>query len=340
MVLPAGRAVGLKRLRVCYVGNGLPPHSTENHVARALRNRGHVVTFLQENQSRTWRALARQAPRADLLLWTRTGWDWPRYGLSHVDADGLQRQSLARCADAGIPSVGYHLDRWWGLDREGQIATEAFFKVRCLVTADGGHDEQWAKAGIDHAWLPPAISLAETAPGVFRPGLASDVAFVGSWQGGYHPEWPHRAELVAFLRDTYGDRCAFWPKPGRPAVRGRALRNLYASVEVLVGDSCLAGGVRAYNSDRIPETLGRGGFLVHPDVAGVTDGTQYTAGEHLATWPLGNWGALRQVIDGVLADDEGRRAVAAAGRAHVLARHTYEHRVDQLVELLTERGLL
>ena len=45
--------------------------------------------------------------------------------------------------------------------------------------------------------------------------------------------------------------------------------------------------MHTYLSDRLPELIGRGGFLLHPYVDGVTDGTVFTDGEHLATWKLG-----------------------------------------------------
>lgn len=327
-------------LRIAYVGNFAPPHSTENHVVRALRSRRHTVTALQENSPATWSRLTRDRLAFDVVLWTRTAWDWPRLGLTVERAWAVQIEALGRLRSLGIPTIGYHLDRWWGLAREHEVAEEPFFCVDLLVTADGGHDAEWERAGVAHAWLPPAVSTAEARPGTRRASYAADVGFVGSWQGGYHAEWPHRAELVGWLMHTYGERVRFWPAPGRQAVRGAALRDVYASVKVLVGDSCLAGGASRYFSDRVPETVGRGGFLVHPHVDGVTDGTHYTAGEHLATWPLGDWDRLRDTIDAALADDAGRAAVAGAGRRHVLAHHTYERRVEQLVALAETRRLL
>ena len=314
-------------MRVAYLGNFRAPHSTENHLARAFRHHGHTVTQVQEDDLAAWRRLP---PDFDLLLWTRTAWHWP----DPAEARRVQAQTVQRFRDAGVPVVGYHLDRWWGLAREHEVYDEPFFRADLLVTADGGHDQQWCDAGVNHVWLPPAVSLAEAQPGTPRRNLMSDVAFVGSWQGHYHAEWPHRAELVAFLRDTYGPRVRFWPQPRQQALRGQALRDLYASVKVLVGDSCLVGGATRYISDRVPETIGRGGFLVHPAVEGVTDGTHYDDGQHLFTWPLGDWGALRDAVDEALADAPLRQLVARAGRRHVLAHHTYERRVEQLLALL------
>lgn len=323
-------------MRVAYAGNFEPAHSTENEVAKALEACGHDVIRLQENQAETWAETAFTVP--DLFLWTRTGWDWPRAtGWTWEEATERQRKRLDHLRRLGVPTAGIHLDRWWGLDREGQVDVEPFFRVNLLCTADGGHDEHWAAAGVNHRWLPPAVSEFECGGGTFNRRLASDVAFVGSWRGGYHAEWTHRPELVGWLRSTYRGRCRFWGGPGR-SMRGRALRDLYASTKVNVGDSCLVGGATRYWSDRIPETVGRGGFLLHPYVEGIEE--HFTDGVHLRLWPLGDWGELRRLIDYYLAHDDERRTIAAEGRRHVLEHHTYTVRVRQLEGLLVDAGLL
>ena len=41
---------------------------------------------------------------------------------------------------------------------------------------------------------------------------------------------------------------------------------------------------------------------------------------------------LRRIVDAYLADPAGRRALADRGREVVLARHTFAHRVDQILK--------
>lgn len=314
-------------LRVGQIGNYRAQHSTENELRKALAHVGHHVTTYQENDPQIFERVARDMWSFDFVLWTRTGWDPP---VPHDE----QHAMLAAAAEASVPVVGYHLDRWWGLDREGQIYEEPFFRVDLLVTADGGHDDEWKSAGIEHAWLPPAVSHFECAPGRWRRHYRSPIVFVGSWQR-YHREWQHRFSLIEYLRTNY-PQTVFWPQ--QRAVRGVALRDLYASVDVVIGDSCLVGGATRYWSDRIPETIGRGAYLIHPYVEGLEN--HFTDGEHLDLWPIGDWGALGAVIDRALADADRRRKIAHAGREHVLAHHTYARRMEQLVELMRERGLL
>lgn len=310
-------------VRFAQVGNFEPDHSTENELRKAISAAVHDVETFQENKPGIFTDLAARIGDFDVVLWTRTGWDPPV-------PDGEQRAMLAAAESAGVPTVGYHLDRWFGLHREHQVAAEPFFRVGHLFTADGGHDDRFARLGVNHAWLPPAVSEFECIGGAQRPEFTSDVAFVGSHLPGYHAEWQHRPKLIKFLRRTYGERVRFWPKPGEHAVRGEALRDLYASTKVNVGDSCLSGGASRYWSDRIPETIGRGGFLIHPWVEGIDE--HFTPGEHLACWTLGDWDALRATIDRYLGDDDERTRIAAAGRAHVLEHHTYTVRIRQIIE--------
>jgi hypothetical protein len=305
-------------VRFAQLGNFGPDHSTENELRKAIGAAGHQVECFQENQPRVFVDLADRIADFDVVLWTRTGWDPP---VPHEE----QRRLLAAAELRGVPTVGYHLDRWFGLHREDQTRTEPFFRCAWLFTADGGHQENFDALGINHHWLPPAVSEFECIPGTPRSQFASDLAFVGSHQHGYHAEWQHRPQLVKFLQRTYGDQIRFWPMVGQPAVRGADLRDLYASTKINVGDSCLAGDATHYWSDRIPETIGRGGFLIHPWVEGIDD--QYADGKHLVTWPVGNWSDLTETIAYYLDNDEERRRVAAAGREHVIAHHTYTVRI-------------
>lgn len=316
-------------MRLAYVGNFEPDHSTENHVRWAFEANGDTIDPVQESDTRAWRRLVTSdLRRFDAVLWTHTQFD---PGPPHE----LQRALLNAASDAGVPTVGYHLDRWWGLAREHLVGEEPFFECDVVCTADGGHDAEWARAGVRHRWVPPAVLGAE-AQGRARPHrrYTADVCFVGSWQD-YHPEWRYRVELVAWLRERYGERIAVWPRLGEHAVRGQALRDLYASVKVVVGDSCLAGGQTHYWSDRVPETLGRGAFLVHPYVDGMAG--HFVDGEHYVSYPIGEFDVLAETIDHYVADDTARARIAAQGRAHVLENHTYEVRARDLASMIKEQ---
>ncbi len=322
---------------VAYLGNFRPTHSTENHIATAMRTGGHVVSMLQENEQHSWDWLAETRENVDMVLWTHTGGFPPDEGVQCGTFDAF------RGHNPNTPIVGVHLDRWWGLPREDQITVERkpfFHEPDVLFTADGGHDDLWAEAGIAHRWFPPGVSRPQCEREQPLDAYRCDVAFVGSWQGHYHPEWGHRRELVDWLKQSRYD-VKFFPRAGEPGIRGRRLRALYASCKVTIGDSCLVPRqcandltlpMHSYCSDRLPEATGRGALLLHPFVEGVTDGSLWQSGDHLLCWSLGDWDGLDRLIGDTLARPDSERAVvASAGRAHTITHHTYERRMADLI---------
>lgn len=320
-------------MKIAYIGNFEPEHSTENHVKRAITNNAHDVVPYQERDVAMWDKLIedlRFGTGIDFILWTRTVWDPP------ISYDKMRvMQDAARAA--GVPTVSFHLDRWWGLNREREVRESPFFKNDLVITADGGHDDLFWANGTNHLWMSPGVSLdeCERTPNV-RPEFQHDIVFCGSSHG-YHAEWSYRLELVRWLEGTFGTRLGVYPKD-QPALRGQDLVDLYGSAKVMVGDSCLNGNITNYWSDRIPETLGRGGFLIHPHVPGIED--YYTDGEHLVLYELGNFGQLKELIEYYVANDAARNVIAAAGKAHVMQNHTYERRVEQVIAALQDRSLL
>lgn len=320
--------------RVGYVGNFVPEHSTENHVRQALEHLGVEVVQLQENGVDTWPALAAaDVYEFDLVMWTRT-WHLP---------EEPQAEALTALHEASIPVVAYHLDRWWGLNREHQVEDEPYFGADLVVTAEGGVRDRWLGAGVEHVWFPPAVLEAQAVVGRRVPRWRADVAFVGSWAG-YHEEWPWRRQLIRWLPRQYGMRARLYPRHPAQRIVGRDLSDLYASVRVIVGDSCLAPygdqPCTHYWSDRVPETLGRAGFLIHPWVEGIED--HYVDGEHLILVEPQDLGALQKAIDWWTDPDHDaeRLRIAHSGRRHVLEHHTYEVRMRQLADLLQGRGML
>lgn len=315
-------------MRVGYIGNFTRPWCTEVHVAGSLQSLGHEVVQLQEDVV-DWPGLCERVLTAgcDMLLWTRT-WGAPEQATAMLQLDRLR--------DAGVRSVAFHLDRWWGLDREYQLREDPFFLgVDLVVTADGGHDAEWAELGVEHVWSPPGVYGPDCALQGRRRRRPGRVAFVGSHPYP-HPRWrPYRDQLISFLRSRYRSRFELWPRMG--PVRGQSLTDLYQSVDVVVGDSCLvpdADGqpVSRYWSDRVPETLGRGGLLVHPAVAGLDE-----LYPDLPTYPLGDFDELGRVIDWWCENHAERNRRRDNLRQLVRGRDTYQHRMRDLIDLLDER---
>jgi hypothetical protein len=327
----------LSGLRVALLGNLEPEFSTENEYRDAWQRNGVSVVTYQEGDPHEMLRLMdvlTTADKPDLIQWTRTK------GLADRVGDALQWQMLRMAGRAGVPVVGVHLDIWIGLEREFQVTLDPYHRgVDLLLTADGGNQDAWRHHGVNHRWLLPAISERWLGVGTPQEKYRSKIAFTGSWQGGYHPEAKHRHQLVAWLQETYGDDVRFYPKKGQHAIRGRELNDLYASVDVVVGDSAVLPGKGFYCSDRIPESLGRGAILVHPAVQGIN--AQPGDPFDMPVWPAGDWAALKRVVDTLLSYNDDQRGFLRS--EHVLqieAGHTYTHRCREIVEIMNNEGLL
>lgn len=316
----------LRQLTVAYLGNHVPKSSTETHVAASFEALGCRVARIQEGDTPATEVPSIvKAASADMFLHTQT------YGLALTAGTDEERHVMVQSIkNMGIPTVGFHLDLWWGLDREKMItqARDAFFALDFLFTADGGNDDKWAEYDINHHWLPPGVYHAEAHDGQYIRAYASDVGFVGSHQHyGHEEHWPVRRAMLDATSARYGRRFNRWPR--RAAVRGEALNNLYASIKVVIGDSCLAGKLPRYWSDRIPETLGRGGFLIHPDVPGLQEVHPF-----LVTYPPEDWDAMLDLVEFWLTNDEEREMLRKSNAEHTRENHTYHHRAQTILDIV------
>lgn len=317
------------QLRIAYRGNFRHPFCTEVHVAASLEALGHQVVRLQENQT-TWARCVEAAKGSDVFLWTKTWIIEPEQG--HRALDELRR--------VGIPTASFHLDRYIGLNREAQIPKDPFWRTDFVFTADGGSDDKFREYGVNHHWMPPGMYDAEAHIGKPNPRrFPHPIVFVGSYPYP-HAEWAeYRHELITRVRAEYASRFAIWPRPGQP-IRGRDLSDLYASAKVVVGDSCLSRGATHYWSDRVPETLGRGGLLIHPNVEGMEgwyEPTNGKPGDYLG-YELGDFDRVLTLIEWALTHDAEAEAVAKQGQATVLGRDTYKHRMATVIDTIRAAG--
>lgn len=314
-------------MRVALLGNLIPQNSTENYVLKALIADGHEVAGFQENHM-NYATLADEvaAHGARIVFWIRT----PSF---NVDARA-QAQFVDDCRARGIVTCGLHLDRYWDLARERDIFEHPFFRQDFVFTADGGNQARFAKAGVNHLWWKPAVSATVCGVGEPRDEYRAKVAFVGS--ATYHPEWPWRNAMLRWLRKTYRAR---FLEVGRSGLRldDSELMHVYASVDVVVGDSCFADRCDLYWSNRIAEALGRHAFLIHPTVGGLAD--HYRDGEHLVTYQAGSVRDLQAKIEHWAAPEQAaaRARIADAGHALVRDRDTFETRMGEVLERIAEQ---
>jgi hypothetical protein len=316
-------------MRAAYIGNFDPPFSTENDVRKAFEHLGWEVIQLQENRT-NGQQVRDAAFSSDFVLITGT-WDEAQPLRENLD-------TLRQCAMRGIATATIHLDVFHGSDRgPRKWWLSPMFFTRYVFTADGSHQEDWARLGIDHRWLRPAVRHDAVHNGKFRPEYACDVALVGSNGIGYHETaWPYRKELLQQLRAMCQRNGWSFRNPGGddPKIdRGEDMNDFYASAKVTVGDSlCLDREKTLYASDRAYEAPGRGGLLIMPELNFLDE--DYAG--HLPMYKWGDWQDLERKIRHYLTNEADNHAVRQETQAIVRDGHTYVHRVQ---ELLRQVGL-
>jgi hypothetical protein len=306
-------------VKIVFVGNFEPAHSTENDIRWTLEDMGHEVVCCQESRDTTDRILE-ESKRADMMLYVHThGWVTP--------GSIPMREVIKQLHRIGRPTVAFHLDYWYGLDRAKDVGNDAFWFCDYVFTADGDpRTQDWFKSmGINHFWSAPAVVKRDCYITPPVEDFKQDVLFVGS--SIYHKEWPYRAQLVEWLHKTYGDRFTHYGNGGVRSVRGHELNQIYASSKVVVGDSlCLGFNHENYWSDRVYETRGRGGVLIHPEIKGLDT--------MLVKYKYGDFDELKRLIDYYLQNGEQRESLRKQMLDYVKNHHTYHNRFEQIFKIV------
>lgn len=299
-------------MKIGFIGNFDAPHSTENDRKWSFEKLGFEVVPFQENKTNI-ETLEAALPSLNMLMYSHThGWFIPYLERLFETAKKLN-----------IPTVSAHLDRWVWLQREVDMGKEATWKTEYIFMADGSPEavELYQKLGLNWHWLKPGVIERDCY--IAKPDrqrFPHDVIFVGSKN--YHPEYPFRPKLVEWLHQTYGDRFGHYGGDGLGTVRGDDLNVLYASAKVVVGDSCF-GNRPKYWSDRVTETIGRGGFLLHPHC----EGMDYP----MAHYNVGDLDDLKEAIDYWLKDDTERNKLRLKAHEHVKKNDTYTNKAKQII---------
>lgn len=319
-------------MNIAFLGNFRHPHTSESHYLQTLRDLGHVVYPLQEGTDNINQIMAR-ATKMDMFFWVHThGW--------HTAGIEL---GLKKLKELGIPTVGYHLDLWLGLEREKDLATDPYWNIEHFFTVDALMAEYLNQHdNMPKGYYLPAGVFGKEAYMAKRTGWKHDVVFVGT--GVYHKEWTYRHKLIEWLDETYGDKFAHYGIGGKPAIRNAELNQLYADSKIVIGDTlCKDFKYPYYLSDRIFETTGRGGFIIHPYIEGMEDlfnlggidNDYFNMGEmEVATYDFGNFEYLKYAIDYFLHNEDEREAIRLRGHERTKNEHTYHHRLSYILETI------
>ena len=304
-------------MKVAFLGNFAVDYSSENHHKRSIEALGHEVVAMQEGVTPAEVVLG-CAKNSDLFVWVHThGWQTPGHPSM---ADVLKELEVL-----GVPTITYHLDLWKGLERERDLEQDEFYKhIGHFFTVDKLMADWFNEnTNVKGHYLPAGV-YGEECYEAESEGKKYDVIFVGS--KGYHHEWPWRPQLIDWLKSTYGERFTHIGGDGElPTTRGEALNQLYADTKVVVGDSLVLGfDYPYYWSDRVYETIGRGGFLLMPYIKGLED--EFNLETELPTFRFGDFDNLKHTIDFYLKEDVFRETVRKKAFNKVVNNYTYKHR--------------
>lgn len=308
---------------VVFLGNFRVDYTSETHHALSLEALGHKVIRLQETEAKS-EDIYDKASKADLFVWVHThGWRTPgRTNMSQV---------LKQLKADKVPTMTYHLDLWFGLQRQKDLESVPVYKdIEYFFTVDKRMADWFNKeTDVKGHYIPAGVYDAECQ---YRQSVPQkNVIFVGSRK--YHPEWKYREQLISWLERTYRNWFEHYGNGGIKSIRGKELNRLYWNTKVVVGDSlCINFDYPYYWSDRVYETIGRGGFIIHPYIKGMED--EFEDKKHLVFYEYGNFDQLKQLIDYYLENDEEREKIRIAGHELVKNNYTYKHRWEQILKEL------
>lgn len=233
-----------------------------------------------------------------------------------------RNQVVQVAKDAKVWTACLVPDLYFGLSREYKVWNDAIFKADVVMTPDGG-ERDWKN--IQHRLVRQAIPDEYCYIGKPDEEKGNDIIFVGC----FNPEYPYRAQMLMLLRERYGKRFTWYGKADSDEVRGHDLNTLYASSKIIIGDSVWSPN---YWSNRIYETLGRGGFLIHPGVPGIEK--DYKPYEHFIPYKPNDFQGLFRIIDHYLEDEDRRKDIALAARWHTKTNHVQSIRCKEVKHYL------
>jgi len=248
------------------------------------------------------------------------------------DAATIKPADLAesRAVCPSMVVVNWNGDVWTnGLTTPAVLALLEHVDLQLTVNASSLED--YARRGIKAAYWQWAFETVDTPlPDV----KAHDVLFLGN---AYSPQ---RKALVTVLREA--TRNAGIYGRGYSNASGYTLYDyatgaaLYRKSKIAIGDNQFPE-MRGFFSNRLFEALANGAFLLHQRVEGMEELMGLQDGAHYVVWH--DFEDLRAKLGYWLqpAQNEARKAIAAAGEAYIREHHNFDVRVRQLFEIIREQ---
>lgn len=307
-------------MRISFIGKFERLHD-EEYIAQSFEMLGHMVDRVPDHEPlpRIWAQVVAFAP--DFCIFTK----FPRE--HHLSSGSIQNkdalQFISKLRGRGIKTVSWVFDLYWGYFRENLIHDRAHWRSDYVFTSDGGHEKEWQSVGINHHVLRQGIYRDECELYDIQAAAKECIIFVGSENGNN----ADRMRQIEFVQQKYPGYFKWWGKEDTNEVRGTELNRIFSRTKIVVGDSVYSPN---YWSNRVVETLGRGGMLIHQDVPGLS--TEYP---HLVTYERGNMEMLRDRINYYLQNEGERLKKIHANFNWVRDNYTMEKKCAELIKVIS-----
>lgn len=291
-------------MRISIIGKFTRLHD-EEYIARSFEELGIEVQRLDERLLTNQLLGLIEDFNSDYILWAKLMVTEP---LKVVE--GLKHRK----------TICWVFDLYWGYNREYRLKTHPAFKADYVFTTDGGNDDKFKSIGINHKCVRQGIYKPECF--VVKGTPKDTVIFVGS----DNILNSDRQKKLSFLEQEYRDKFKWYGRLNTNEVRGTDLNELYANNKIVVGDSVYSP---YYWSNRIVETLGRGGFLIHRDVEGLKEEYPY-----LVTYD-GTNEDLKSKIDYYLNNEKERLKIIKKNFEWVRDNYTMDKQCKRLLNYIS-----
>lgn len=303
-------------MKIAYIGSFGQLYDEEG-IAKSLERLGHTVVRFEENQVKTESLYEIMQMKPDFVLMAKL-----KIGLVY------RKWFVDECRKNGIKTVCWVPDLYWGTHRESLLSgnIDAIFRCDLVCTPDGGNDARWEERGINHRLLRQGIYDGEIGFGQ-KVDRDFDIVFIGC----HNQTFSYRDKTMGALQKRYGDSFKWFGRDNTHQVRDKNLNNLFASVKIVIGDSVYSD---YYWSNRIYETIGRGGFIIHPNIKGLEKEFWYY--HHFVPYDYGNYDSLFEKIDYFMDHESDRMKIIKSGMECVKENHTLLHRCKRLIKYVEE----
>lgn len=134
--------------KILFIGNFSIDYCTEVHHKKTFEKLGIEVIAVQENKTNYEEIFNKLiSDDIDMIYHTHThGWEIDRI----EDIYKLAKKM-------NIPTVGYHLDLWKGIQREADLETDPYWNIEYFFTVDKLFVADLEKKGIKAHYLPAGV---------------------------------------------------------------------------------------------------------------------------------------------------------------------------------------